>query len=103
MKFVARMKTEINLMDVLATTLRKLWRDSLRASHASYIFAPSPGSFPGAYIQFPQALISAILEILAQTKLVMDSATAILAIAAESINPLMGCSPHATAVPVIPK
>mmetsp|Transcript_28549 Transcript_28549/g.60528 ORF Transcript_28549/g.60528 Transcript_28549/m.60528 type:complete len:328 (-) Transcript_28549:1525-2508(-) len=80
----------------------KASRESLRASHASYILAPSPGSL-AAYIQLPLALMSSTFEIFAHMRLVMASATLILAMAAESTSPLMGCSPHATAVPVLPK
>jgi LDH2 family malate/lactate/ureidoglycolate dehydrogenase len=38
-------------------------------------------------------------EILAKTKLVIDSATAILAPAGASTKPLIGCSPIAVAIP----
>mmetsp|Transcript_20214 Transcript_20214/g.40284 ORF Transcript_20214/g.40284 Transcript_20214/m.40284 type:complete len:268 (+) Transcript_20214:1785-2588(+) len=75
---------------------------SRSAVHALYMRAPSPASL-AAYIQFPEALTSERDDTLAHMRLVMDSATAMRAMAAELTSPLMGCSPHATAVPVLVK
>mmetsp|Transcript_27091 Transcript_27091/g.51318 ORF Transcript_27091/g.51318 Transcript_27091/m.51318 type:complete len:209 (-) Transcript_27091:1801-2427(-) len=80
----------------------RLTRASLRATQASHIFAPSPASL-AAYIQLPDALISSMAEIFAHMMLVRDSATTMRAMAAALTRPLMGCSPTATTVPVVPK
>mmetsp|Transcript_43390 Transcript_43390/g.117613 ORF Transcript_43390/g.117613 Transcript_43390/m.117613 type:complete len:271 (+) Transcript_43390:2758-3570(+) len=75
---------------------------SRSATHASHMRAPSPASL-AAHIQLPEALMSVRAERGAHTRLVRHSATTIRAMAAGSRRPLIGCSPHALAMPVVPK
>mmetsp|Transcript_2638 Transcript_2638/g.2955 ORF Transcript_2638/g.2955 Transcript_2638/m.2955 type:complete len:258 (-) Transcript_2638:2315-3088(-) len=67
---------------------------------ARYSSAPSPSIF-AAHIQFPEALISSIEVIFAQTMLVRASATAKRPMASQLTKPLIGCSPIEKAVPVV--
>mmetsp|Transcript_29817 Transcript_29817/g.41208 ORF Transcript_29817/g.41208 Transcript_29817/m.41208 type:complete len:299 (+) Transcript_29817:1772-2668(+) len=75
---------------------------SRMASAQSYMAAPSP-SILAAHIQLPDALIFLMSEMRAKHMLVKHSATDILAIAAASRNPLIGCSPIEQAAPVVSK
>ena len=72
-----------------------------KASHASNMCAPSPGSF-AAYIQLPEYLISFRPVVLAKTRLVSDSPSPMRAMALGFTVPLMGCSPMHVAPPVMP-
>mmetsp|Transcript_56997 Transcript_56997/g.112515 ORF Transcript_56997/g.112515 Transcript_56997/m.112515 type:complete len:340 (-) Transcript_56997:765-1784(-) len=75
---------------------------SRSASHASHMRAPSPLSL-AAHIQFPLHFTSSKCVKLAHIRLVSVSATVIRAIAVLDTRPLMGCSPHAVAMPCLVK